>query len=164
MASSGAPAGPRPPHALDAPALWDEAPSPEELARLDEECFRPAWGIGTYRAWSEREDLMCWVLRAGTPVQGVGWAVVQRAGPEAEILRLGVRPAWRGLGWGGLLLGGVRERLRNKGVVRIYLEVRAGNGPALALYRAAGLRQVGRRPGYYRDPPEDAVLMAWEEG
>jgi [ribosomal protein S18]-alanine N-acetyltransferase len=41
--------------------------------------------------------------------------------------------------------------------------VNAGNAPALALYRAAGFAEAGRRPGYYpRDPdaaPADALIL-----
>jgi [ribosomal protein S18]-alanine N-acetyltransferase len=42
----------------------------------------------------------------------------------------------------------------------ILLEVRESNAPARALYENSGLRQVGRRRGYYRDPVEDAILYA----
>jgi ribosomal-protein-alanine N-acetyltransferase len=39
------------------------------------------------------------------------------------------------------------------------LEVRAGNVAAQALYRRYGFEVVGRRRLYYREPPEDALLM-----
>ena len=39
------------------------------------------------------------------------------------------------------------------------LEVRRGNGPALALYKNHGFRPVGLRPNYYTDDREDAVVM-----
>ncbi len=42
------------------------------------------------------------------------------------------------------------------------LEVRAGNGPALGLYESLGFRRVGRRPRYYPNDGEDAVLMTLE--
>ena len=42
------------------------------------------------------------------------------------------------------------------------LEVRAGSVGAIALYKRLGLVAVGRRPGYYRSPMEDAVLMRLE--
>ena len=45
------------------------------------------------------------------------------------------------------------------GAVRIMLEVRAGNHPAIALYEAEGFVQVGRRKNYYQAPREDALLM-----
>jgi ribosomal-protein-alanine N-acetyltransferase len=37
--------------------------------------------------------------------------------------------------------------------------VRAGNLPAQALYRSRGFEAVGRRRDYYREPPEDALVM-----
>jgi ribosomal-protein-alanine N-acetyltransferase len=39
------------------------------------------------------------------------------------------------------------------------LEVRAGNFAAQSLYRRYGFEVVGRRRQYYREPPEDALLM-----
>jgi ribosomal-protein-alanine N-acetyltransferase len=40
--------------------------------------------------------------------------------------------------------------------------VRAGSAGAIALYERLGFVAVGRRPGYYRSPVEDAVLMRLE--
>ena len=41
----------------------------------------------------------------------------------------------------------------------ITLEVRASNGPAIALYDKHGFVTVGRRTNYYEKPREDAILM-----
>lgn len=43
------------------------------------------------------------------------------------------------------------------GVDRVHLEVAEDNAAAVALYAAAGFRQVGIRPGYYRRPRGPAV-------
>lgn len=48
---------------------------------------------------------------------------------------------------------------RVRGCRRATLEVRLGNGPARALYEGFGFRVVGRRPGYYADTGEDALLL-----
>jgi ribosomal-protein-alanine N-acetyltransferase len=59
----------------------------------------------------------------------------------------------------------LREMLRwaeSQGVRQLALEVRAGNAAALALYQRFGFRMEARRPGYYRDPEEDALLLAME--
>ena len=45
------------------------------------------------------------------------------------------------------------------GVRELTLEVRVSNDAAQALYRAYGFRLAGLRPGYYRYPEEDALLM-----
>ena len=44
-------------------------------------------------------------------------------------------------------------------ITEILLEVRASNDSALGLYRCLGFVETGRRPRYYQDPVEDAVLM-----
>jgi [ribosomal protein S18]-alanine N-acetyltransferase len=44
-------------------------------------------------------------------------------------------------------------------VREVMLEVREGNHSAQGFYRFLGFREEGRRPGYYADPVEDAVLM-----
>ncbi len=41
-----------------------------------------------------------------------------------------------------------------------FLEVRAGNSLAQALYKKCGFRGVGRRPNYYSAPVEDALVMS----
>jgi [ribosomal protein S18]-alanine N-acetyltransferase len=48
------------------------------------------------------------------------------------------------------------------GADRLMLEVRVGNRPALSLYRKYQFEVVGRRPRYYRDTGEDALLMTLE--
>jgi [ribosomal protein S18]-alanine N-acetyltransferase len=151
------------------PTRWDAQLDAVELAHLDAESFVPAWTPAVYQGWLEHPYVTCWILRAGASRRGanfaaVAWVVSQRVAEEAEILRLGVRPAWRRLGWGRVLLEGVRERLIAAGATRIFLEVRAGNDAAQTLYRSGGFRETGRRHGYYAEPHEDAVVMAWNAG
>ena len=55
----------------------------------------------------------------------------------------------------------VMENSVNTGVERIFLEVRESNSPARNLYSAKGFKEIGIRKKYYRDPVEDAHIMAW---
>jgi len=82
------------------------------------------------------------------------------AADEAEIHRLVVAPDLRRRGIGRALLDACLHRLAGLGARYCFLEVRAGNVPALSLYRRAGFRPVGRRRNYYREPAEDALLLA----
>jgi len=85
-----------------------------------------------------------------------GFAVARRVAEEEwELLNLAVAPGFRRRGLGGRLLRDLCTR--HTGVM--YLEVRPSNTAALALYQAFGFQEVGRRPGYYEDPPEGAVVM-----
>ena len=53
----------------------------------------------------------------------------------------------------------VVEALKAEGAGQCFLEVRAANAPAIALYRRLGFAAAGVRRGFYRDPPDDAVVM-----
>lgn len=89
----------------------------------------------------------------------VGYAIAHHAVDEGEILNLGVAPDQRRRGIGRALIDAVLARLCDAGVRTVYLEVRESNAPARSLYASLGFAAVGRRPGYYRLPREDAVIL-----
>ena len=89
----------------------------------------------------------------------LGFAVFQLAAGEASLYALNVDPAARRKGVGAALLAGALEALKAEGAGQCFLEVRAANAPALALYRRLGFAAAGVRRGFYRDPPDDAVVM-----
>ena len=78
---------------------------------------------------------------------------------ELEILNLAVAPEWRGRGCATRMLRLVLRMAAKRGIGRAVLEVRSGNLPALALYAGQGFTQIGRRPGYYHDSGEDALVL-----
>jgi len=75
-----------------------------------------------------------------------------------------VREAHRRTGIATALLGRLLAEARACQASRAYLEVRAGNAAAQALYEACGFCVVGRRRHYYSNPQEDALIMAAEIG
>lgn len=85
-----------------------------------------------------------------------GWVVAD----EFEIDNIAVSPAFRKRGIAAKLLAKAIEVAENKGAIRAILEVRASNQPACALYEKFGFAVVGRRKSYYREPKEDALIMA----
>ncbi len=87
-----------------------------------------------------------------------GFLLWRQVADEAEILTLAVAAAWRRRGLGATLLEALLARLLAAGARRLFLEVAADNAAALALYRGAGFRPVGRRPAYYRDGGDALVL------
>jgi ribosomal-protein-alanine N-acetyltransferase len=78
---------------------------------------------------------------------------------EAEILNLAVLAAWRRRGQASSLLAAALAQLRDRGVLRIFLEVRESNTAAIAFYNKHEFKAVGRRPAYYRNPDEAALRM-----
>jgi ribosomal-protein-alanine N-acetyltransferase len=86
-------------------------------------------------------------------------AVISAAG-EAEVRNVAVHPASRRLGLARLLIETAVGLTGAAGARSAFLEVREGNAAARALYSRLGFVETGRRPGYYAEPREDAVLMA----
>lgn len=89
-----------------------------------------------------------------------GFVVASVLSPQAELETIAVAAASQRRGLARRLLLALAQELRLAGVAELFLEVRVTNQPALSLYRSLGFAETGRRPRYYADPVEDAVLMA----
>ncbi len=89
-----------------------------------------------------------------------GMVMCRVAADEAELLTMGVDAAVRRQGIGGALLEGAMARSRQRGAIRMFLEVSVANCAARRLYARSGLRAVGRRAGYYPDRSDALVLRA----
>ncbi len=85
----------------------------------------------------------------------VSWMVVD----ELHIATFATHCDHRRHGIGSLLLAEALHDGRRLGMQHAFLEVRAGNEAAQAMYRKFGFEVTGRRPKYYRDNDEDAMLM-----
>jgi N6-L-threonylcarbamoyladenine synthase len=79
----------------------------------------------------------------------VGYTGLAIAGDTADLLRLGVDPAYRRGGVGRRLLEAAQEQLRRRGVNRVLLEVRTDNEAAIALYRDCGFTHLATREKYF---------------
>lgn len=90
----------------------------------------------------------------------VGFAIARVIGPLAEIETIAVATEVQGVGVGSRLLQTALQEARLAGATEVELEVRPSNQAAIRLYARAGFREAGRRRGYYREPVEDAVLLA----
>ena len=94
-----------------------------------------------------------------------GYMVFWVVADEMHILNLAVHPGQRRRGIARRLLTEGLNQARTLGAGVAWLEVRPSNSPALNLYASLGFQEVGRRPRYYDDTQEDAILLAryWEE-
>jgi [ribosomal protein S18]-alanine N-acetyltransferase len=87
----------------------------------------------------------------------VGYAICARYDTVWHLMNIAVAPERRRHGIAATMLEQLIERA---GPDREYtLEVRASNAGAIALYERFGFRSAGKRPRYYRDNGEDAVIM-----
>ena len=92
----------------------------------------------------------------------LGYVGSQTVLDSTDILNVAVSPDHQGCGIGRALLTELEQRLRQQGVTEVLLEVRPSNAPAIALYTSLGFIQVGRRPNYYLNPREDALILKKE--
>jgi ribosomal-protein-alanine N-acetyltransferase len=88
-----------------------------------------------------------------------GYVIALLLGSEGEVADLAVDPEIRGQGIGARLLDAVLDRAQSDGVRTFYLEVRESNESARRLYNSRSFVVVGRRRGYYQQPPEDALVL-----
>jgi len=89
----------------------------------------------------------------------IGMAGFWLLADEAHISTIAVYPSWRRHGLGEWLLINIIEEAQNLGAVVATLEVRPSNQAALALYQKYNFAEVGRRPRYYSDNNEDALIL-----
>jgi ribosomal-protein-alanine N-acetyltransferase len=87
------------------------------------------------------------------------WYIVD----EAHISTLAVHPSERKTGIGEGLLIHAMEDAESIGAEVVTLEVRGSNQPAILLYQKFGFEVVGKRPRYYQDNGEDAILMTLKD-
>jgi [ribosomal protein S18]-alanine N-acetyltransferase len=104
-----------------------------------------------------------WPLRSPDGQQAktgiLGYAGMWLMMDESHITTIAMRTAWRGRGFGELLLMTLVDAARDLGVLRMTLEVRVSNEAAQRLYRKYGFEERGVRPRYYSDNNEDAHIM-----
>jgi ribosomal-protein-alanine N-acetyltransferase len=97
-----------------------------------------------------------------TPGQPAGYAILSLVPPEAELESIGVAPQFQRQGIARAMLDDIFVGCVAYGCTSLILEVRESNDAAQALYQAAGFQFVGRRPGYYSFPMEDALVLRRE--
>jgi [ribosomal protein S18]-alanine N-acetyltransferase len=88
-----------------------------------------------------------------------GFAMARRATDEWEIENVVVAPEYRRLGIATKLIREILLQARTAGATSVLLEVRESNLAARRLYEKLGFGQQGRRSNYYRDPPEDGLVL-----
>ena len=90
------------------------------------------------------------------------FAITQVVLDEATLFNIAVDPAWQRKGLGRQLLEHLICELEKRGVLTLWLEVRASNTAAIALYESLGFNEATIRRNYYPTAQgrEDAIIMA----
>jgi ribosomal-protein-alanine N-acetyltransferase len=122
----------------------------------------PHWDAKAYAAAVARAQARQGIALVveGLNCRLAGFIVGGLIAPEAEIESIAVHPAMQRRGIAHQLLNAFAAAARELGCSRILLEVRPSNLPARAFYAASGFAETGRRPAYYANPVEDAIMMS----
>lgn len=135
-----------------------------EVVEIEESSGLSRWGWNAYYAELQgpNRSLMLVARPRGTGnIKVLGYIVARLFAGEVHINNVAVREAFRRQGIGSALLNDVLQRARQQQAKVAFLEVRAGNLEAQALYQKSGFRPVARRQNYYSTPPEDALVMSF---
>jgi len=128
------------------------------VAKIEQICFSDPWSEKMVADLIDSSWDEVWVLE--TEENGlIGYINFRFIAGEGELMRIAVLPELRGHGLSRKLMDKMTESASKNAVTDITLEVRAGNEPAIGLYKAYGFAGEAVRKGYYHNPAEDALIM-----
>jgi ribosomal-protein-alanine N-acetyltransferase len=128
-----------------------------QVAELEKRCFPDPWSERSI-ASELSNQLALWLVAEDNGVVA-GYIGSQTVPDESDMMNVAVHPDYRRRGIAEALVNTLCDALKERGSVSLTLEVRASNEPAKALYEKLGFEQIGRRPNYYRNPKEDALIL-----
>jgi ribosomal-protein-alanine N-acetyltransferase len=129
-----------------------------QVIAIDKVSFSLPWPERSFRfEVTENPASRAWVVELDGRIVGVivAWLLVD----EAHIATIATHPDFRRQGIASKLLIHTLQSMMSEGAVTSVLEVRESNSAAQEMYRKFGFEESGRRPRYYRDNSEDAILM-----
>ena len=131
-----------------------------QVAALEKQCFSDPWSESSV-ASELSNPLSAWLVAMDGDVLA-GYVGSQSVMGESDMMNIAVDAHYRRQGIAQALVEALVAQLKEKGNHSLTLEVRISNAPAIALYEKLGFAQVGRRPNYYRNPKEDALILRKE--
>jgi len=129
----------------------------DEMMAIEEASFSTPWSRQSYLNEFHKNPLSYYVGCLGDGALW-GYAGVWLIVDEGHISNVAVHPAKRGKGIGEAMLRFLTAGCLKRGCIAMTLEVRASNLPAIHLYEKLGFQPTGRRPHYYSDNGEDALI------
>lgn len=130
----------------------------DTIVEMEKEYFADSWSENSVKLQIENQKVI--VLKFGEFI--LGYCIFMVAADEGEILRIATLKNIRKAGLGKKLLTSVISEMKESGINEVFLEVRAENESAIALYKSIGFSEIGIRKGYYKDNNEDAKLFKLE--
>jgi ribosomal-protein-alanine N-acetyltransferase len=130
-----------------------------DVIRIEEELFDSPWSEGMFRQ-EVRDRFLSRPMVGLVGGEVVAYMIAWFIRNEVHLLNIAVTREHQRKGFARTLLRHLIEVASSERRASITLEVRSGNIRAIRLYEGHGFYAVGRRPRYYQDNGEDAIVMA----
>jgi N6-L-threonylcarbamoyladenine synthase len=128
-----------------------------QVISVERRAFSAPWSLAMFVLELSKPSGLCLAAVDAHTSKLVGYLVLSRYDTVWHLMNIAVDPLRRRE---GIARGMLEEMFERAGPDEQYtLEVRTSNAPAIALYEHYGFRPAGRRPRYYRDTGEDAMIM-----
>ena len=140
--------------------LMQRADLPEILA-IEKVSFVSPWTAGMFAEELENKLAQCLVIRINYGSKSVvgAYIIFRLIADEAHLHNLAVKKEFQRNGLARNLMEAMKDIALQVGIVARTLEVRESNKEAISLYLKCGFVVKGRRPLYYTDTHEDALIM-----
>ncbi len=132
----------------------------ESVAALEKLCFPSPWSAQSLELLTnEGIGVGYFLTDPSDPATVVAYGGMLITVDEGQITNIATHPDHRRHGYGAAIVHTLLRHAKDARLESVSLEVRASNAAAIALYRAAGFAEAGRRKGFYTKPTEDALVM-----
>lgn len=134
------------------------------VVNLDETDALSIQALGGQPGLLQQPSVAAFGLKTATGTL-IGFAMIQTAGDEMEVIDIAVAPDHRRRGHARHILDALIVNATAAGTRLVHLEVDCSNAAALSLYESEGFQIAGRRQDYYRHADGtrgDAIRMRRE--
>ncbi len=159
---------PEPESEVESGPDYEEDPAPiitvmresdlDRVADLEQRCFSDPWSRDALA--DSLEDPCATMLVALYDDVVCGYLCLILTDENGYIPRVCVLPAYRRRGVGTALMDAAEAAAIEFGCTDLTLEVRESNSAAIGLYESLGFASLGKRPGFYTNPIEAAIVMS----
>jgi [ribosomal protein S18]-alanine N-acetyltransferase len=128
-----------------------------QVIAIERRAFTTPWSLAMFVLELSKQTSICLAGVEGEDGPLLGYLICARYDTIWHLMNVAVDPVHRraGVGWGMLT-----DMIERAGPQEPYtLEVRETNASAIRLYERLHFRTAGKRPRYYRDNGEDALIM-----
>lgn len=130
----------------------------DQVIEIEKQCHSHPWSQANFLSSIDSQHA-CWVIEKNHQI--IAYAITSTVLGEAELLNLSVAPEFQRRGIARAILLALENSFSNK-IDTLFLEVRASNQAAIALYSSLDYNEVGQRHNYYpaQNGRENAIIMA----